>query len=135
MMRSPSSMERDVGAMMGARPTARLLGVSPIIVGGVEARFHILAMCQEVDKTMHGVYDDTTLHQVSILGKIQCTHPLALCHDLCAKPLCSTPDARMGDKEFVCQGSYEAVSLLGQRSSWPPMVWGERRHHQETALS
>src|SRR5262245_27943615 len=105
MMRLASSLiERDVGAMMGERPTARLLGVSPIIVGGVEARFHILAMGQEVDKITHSVPDNTTLHQVSILGKIQCTHPLALCHDLCAKPLCSIPGARMGDKEFVCQG-------------------------------
>jgi hypothetical protein len=135
MMRLASSIERDVSTMMGARPTARRLGASHIIVGGVDARFYILAMGQEVDKITHSVPNDTALHQVSILGKIQCIHPLALCHDLCTKLLCSTPSSCMGDKEFVCQGSHEAVSLFSQCSSWPPMVWGEQRHHQETALS
>src|SRR6266511_5569121 len=131
MMRPPSSIERDVGAMMGERPTARLVGASYTTAGGVEPRSYMLSVCQEFDKIMHSVPDDTALHQVSILGKIQCIHPLALCHDLCTKPLCSTSGARMGDKDFVCQGSYEAVSPLGQSSSWPPMVWGKRRHHQE----
>ena len=60
MMRPVSSIERDVSAKIGARPTARSLGASHSIMPGVESRFGFLAMCEEFDSVMHGVPDVST---------------------------------------------------------------------------
>jgi hypothetical protein len=86
------------------------------------------------DEIGHRLPDSAALYQMRILGKIKSIDPFTLGHHVSTQLLCPAPSARMGDEDCVCERGREMIALLSQRSCGSPMLWGERRQDEQTAL-
>jgi hypothetical protein len=69
-----------------------------------------------------------------ILGKIESGDPFTLSHDIEAQLFGAAPSTGMGNEDFICERGRETIALLSQRSCGSPMLWGERRQDEQTAL-